>query len=184
MTTKTTTRKNTPKTGTKGSASRKTNKTKMGNTRAIDDSFVAPKKSRKAPEEVVTLAQALAESGETMEQLKAESKAKPAAERTVGTSNLACTIRNRRKQYAVALGLNGKKTQTCGDTVATILLGIPLAELTAFVGSKEPGTEYAHLNPGHQRMCLGNKVRGWVSKGDGDTIEWLNKDRADKGQSA
>ena len=175
MTTKTTARKNAPKTGTKGSAARKTTKTKLGNTRAIDDSFVAPKKSKKAPEEVVTLAQALAESGETMEQLKAESKAKPAAERTVGTSNLACTIRNHRKQYAVALGLNGKKTQTCGDAVATALLSIPLAELAAFVAGREAGLSYSHLNPGHQRMCLGNKVRGWAKNGDVETMEWLSK---------
>lgn len=159
----------TPKTG-KGAASRKRNTTPLGNTRAIDDTFVAPKK--KAKTEVVTLAEALAESGETLEELKAppadESPVRPA-----GTSNLANTIRGRRKSYAVMLHPNGKKTQNAGDEVAILLLSIPLEKLKAFSAVRFDGRTYDHLNPGHARMCIGNLIRAAVKGGDTGVYEWL-----------
>ena len=62
--------------------------------RAIDDNFAAPKRKPKA-EPTITLAEALAESGQTMDELKASAvEAMPKPERQPGTSNLATTIRN------------------------------------------------------------------------------------------
>lgn len=175
MTTKTTTpkTKTTVKAGTKGAAARKKNTTPLGNTRAIDDnSFAAPKRKPKPEEKVYTLAEALAESGETIEELTApREEDKPT--RPAGSSNLATTIRAHRGQYHVALAPNGKKTQNCGDAVAAALLRIPLASMKAFVGTKLPGLEYDRLNPGHQRMCYGNRIRAWAKQRDQDTLLWL-----------
>ena len=167
------TKPKTPKTGTKGSAARKQSKTPMGNTRAIDDnSFVAPKRKPKA--ETVTLAEALAEAGQTMDELidHSEPSAEDSPARPAGTSNLANTIRGRRKQYVVMLHPNGKKTQNAGDTIAQLLLAIPLADLKAFSAARFEGKTYDHLNPGHARMCIGNLIRG-AAKEDTGIMEWL-----------
>lgn len=166
------TAKKTPakKTG-KGSAARKPKKTPGGLTPVLDDnSFVAPKLKPKT-EKVVTLAEALAEAGQTMDDLIPPPEERPA--RTTGSSNLAITIRNHRNQYAVALAPNGKKTQNCGDAVAAALLRIPLAAMAEYVASKLPGARYDHLNPGHQRMCLGNRIRAWAKQNDQNTLIWL-----------
>lgn len=173
MTTKTKTSK-TPKTGTKGSAARRKTTTPLGNTRAVDDnSFVPPKKSKKADEpKPVTLAEALAESGQTMDELRAP-EAAPAAERTIGTSNLANTIRGRRQNYVVALHPNGKKTQNAGDAVAQLLLNVTLDDLKAFSAARFEGKTYDHLNAGHARMCIGNLIRGALSNGDESVLQWM-----------
>lgn len=165
-----------PKAGTKGAAARRKTTTPLGNTRAIDDnSFSAPK--AKPRQSAVSLAEALAESGESIEDLKDHSVPAEADRptRPAGTSNLANTIRSRRKQYQIALGANGKKTQTCGDSVALALLHIPLPALKAFVQSREPGKNYDQLNSGHQRMCYGNKVRAWAKQDDQTTLLWLQE---------
>ena len=80
--------KNAVKAGTKGAAARKKTATPLGNTRAIDDnSFAAPKRKPKPEEKVYTLAEALAESGETIEELTApREEDKPT--RPAGRSNL------------------------------------------------------------------------------------------------
>lgn len=162
--------KTTPKTG-KGSAARKPKKTPGGLTPVLDDnSFVAPKLKPKT-EKVVTLAEALAESGQTMDDLIPPPEERPT--RTTGSSNLATTIRNHRNQYAIALAPNGKKTQNCGDAVAAALLRIPLAAMAEHVAAKLPGVRYDHLNPGHQRMCLGNRIRAWAKQNDQNTLLWL-----------
>lgn len=158
-----------PKAGTKGSAARKRNTTPLGNTRAIDDnSFAAPK--RKPREKAVSLAEALAESGETMEELKAPA-ADEAPVRPAGTSNLANTIRARRKSYTVMLAPNGKKTQNTGDEVATLLLHVKLDVLKQYCAGRF-GKSYDTLNPGHQRMCFGNLIRA-AAKTDPAVMEWL-----------
>lgn len=133
----------------------------------LEDNFVAPRKSRKAADEPapITLAEALAESGETLEELTAVPAEADRPTREAGTSNLANTIRAHRARYQVALHPNGKKTQNNGDQVAALLLPISLPDLKAFSATTF-GASYDHLNPGHARMCIGNKIRGAVKKGD------------------
>lgn len=143
--------------------------------RAIDDNFVAPKKAKKKAD--MTFAEALAESGEMIEELVAQPE--PAAAdkptRPAGTSNLANTIRSHRGNYQIALHPNGKKTQNNGDVIAQVLLFVPLAELKQLSGAWFEGKTYDHLNPGHARMCIGNLLRGLNNKGDERLAAWLNE---------
>lgn len=144
-------------------------------TRAVDDTtFRAPRTHRK-PKADVTFAEALAESGETIEDLvtPAEPTADERPVRPAGNSNLACTIRQHRHRYSVALHPNGKKTQNNGDAVATLLLAIPLAALKDFGGMRFDGRRYDHLNDGHARMCLGNLIRAAWNKGESDVMSWV-----------
>lgn len=161
---------------------RKTTKTETKRTsnknpqpkRAIDDNYVAPKRKPKA-ERTVTLAEALAESGETMDELRAP-ETPPAAERPTreaGMSNLATTIRAHRRNYQVALHPNGKKTQNNGDIVAQVLLFVTLDELKQFSGERFEGRRYDQLNPGHARMCIGNLIRGALNKNDEAVMGWV-----------
>ena len=158
--------------------------------RAIDDSFVAPK-ARKT--KTVTLAEALAESGETMDDLRTPADDAPARkEREVGTSNLAQTIRSHRRNYTTVLHPNGKKTQNNGDPIAQDLLNVPLEEMRRFNASqgrrpyhdcpalREMGK--AGLNPGHERMCIGNWVRAEIKKGNEVVTEWLMAFRQEQGE--
>lgn len=138
--------------------------------RAIDDNYVAPKR-KPAAEKPVTLAEALAESGETMEELRAPAEGEKPI-RPVGNSNLATTIRGRRKGYAIALHPNGKKTQNNGDQIASLLLLIPLSKLQEFSAMRFEGKTYDHLNPGHARMCIGNLIRA-AAKKDESVLPWL-----------
>jgi hypothetical protein len=148
---------------------------------AIDDTSAGLPKARKQKADV-TLAEALAEQaaeeGKTVEEVVEElTTAEPTeAEkptRPAGTSNLACTIRQHRKNYAPMLHPNGKKTQNNGDPVAVLLLQIPLATLKNYGGMRFDGRRYDHLNDGHARMCIGNLIRAAFKKGEGDVIEWL-----------
>lgn len=155
--------------------------------RAIDDNFVAPRK-RKSAEKPVTLAEALAESGETLEELTAPAPAegpKAPKQREAGMSNLAQTIRSHRNNYAPMLHPNGKKTQNNGDAVAVLLLPIPLTSLVAY-GATRFGKRYDQLNPGHQRMCFGNLIRAAVKKGEADVMDWLlaNQPKDEEGSDA
>ena len=131
-------------------------KTKTGPKTCVEDNFVAPK--RKPREKAVTLAEALAESGETIEELRAPEE-EAVLERIAGTSNLAQTIRNHRHRYAIRIGRNGKKTQDAGDTVAKALLHASLPELKEWSVVQNNGKAYDHLNDGHARMCIGNAIR-------------------------
>ena len=90
----------------------------------------------------------------------------------VGTSNLACTIRQHRHRYQPALAPSGKKTANNGDRVARVLLHTPLTELAAFVATTF-GKTYGHLNTGHERMCCGNIVRAEAKKGNEQVLLWL-----------
>jgi hypothetical protein len=123
--------------------------------------------------ETVTLEQALEASGQTMEDLMIEDA--PAKQpRAGGSSNLALTMAGRRNGYSVALAPNGKKTQNAGDEVAKLLLLVPFPQLVAFGVAALGGQAYEHLNPGHARMCIGNKVRAAYRKGEVHVVEWLN----------
>lgn len=152
---------------------RKTKSTSIANRikTVVEDNYVAPKRKPKA-EKHVTLAEALAESGETLEELtRTEPTAAESPTRPAGTSNLANTIRSHRANYSPMLHPNGKKTQNNGDEIATLLLSIPLASLKAFSASRFEKS-YDHLNPGHARMCIGNLIRA-ASKKDPSIGEWL-----------
>lgn len=149
---------------------------------AIDDNAPIPQKRKPEPKaKPITLAEALAEQaeaeGKTVEEVKAELKAPepdaPKPERQPGTSNLASTIRSHRANYQVALHPNGKKTQNNGDLVASVLLVVPFEVLKAY-GHSRFGKTYDTLNPGHQRMCIGNLIRGAIRKPEGaDVMAWL-----------
>lgn len=142
--------------------------------RAIDDTFVAPKAKPRDKTKDVTLAEALAEAGQTIEDLVVPNQ-EAAPTRPVGTSNLANTIRAHRSQYKVVQAPTGKKTQNNGDAVAQALLNVTLEQMKAFVGAKQPGLNYDQLNPGHQRMCYGNKIRAWYKQGDQTTLLWMEQ---------
>lgn len=149
---------------------------------AIDDNAPIPAKTpRKPKEKPVTFAEVVAaqaaEDGKTVEEVKAELAAPepdaPKPERQPGTSNLAATIRSHRANYQIALHPNGKKTQNNGDLVATVLLVVPFETLKAY-GHSRFGKTYDTLNPGHQRMCIGNLIRGAIRKPEGaDVMAWL-----------
>jgi len=125
-----------------------------------------PTNTTEAAAEHTTFQQALAESGETIEELQAPADEAPAKkERKVGTSNLATTISRFRHTYQPAIGLGGKATANNGDFVAKALLLVPLVELRAFV-LVAFGKDYSERNPGHERMCAGNVVRAAAKKGD------------------
>jgi len=138
----------------------------------MEDNFVAPKRRRNS-EERVTLQEALADSGETIEELKAPDPADAPIQKEEGQSNLAQTIKQHRHKYVTMIGRNDKKTQNKGDYVAKALLLIPFEELMRFVYLRVPAGKYDKLNPGHQRMCAGNLVRAWWKKGDEPTLAWL-----------
>lgn len=145
-----------------------------------DVHYHAPKKGSRKPKaepQEVTLEQLMAESGETMEDLKDSAAHDAPTAAGSGVSNLANTIRSHRANYKPAAKADGKKTQNNGDYVARVLLNMPLADILAFVGK-----DYSHLNPGHQRMCAGNHIRAWYKKNDARTLEWLAAN--DNGQTA
>lgn len=164
-------RKTSTKTTAKTTA--KAKKTNPQPIRAIDDNYAAPKRKPKA-EKTVTLAEALAEAGQTLEEVAAPAPdaPQPKKEREAGTSNLANTIRSHRHAYQTVLHPNGKKTQNNGDAVAQALLTIPLADLKAFSAGRY-GKSYDHLNDGHARMCIGNLIRGEYRKGEAGVVEWI-----------
>lgn len=74
--------------------------------------------------------------------------------------------------YVTGRSSKGAKVKISGDLVSQLLDGLTLedtynlAELA--VGTKHPDlrTKYTKLNPGHQRMCLGNLLRGMKSDED------------------
>lgn len=139
---------------------------------AIHDNSSLPK-LKKDTSQTVTLQEALAESGESMEDLKAPEPGDSPLVKELSTSNLAVTIRQHRHKYVTTIGRNDKKTQSCNDYVAKTLLRIPFEELMRFVYLRVADGKYDALNAGHQRMCAGNLVRAWWKKGDEDTLSWL-----------
>lgn len=156
------------------------NKNRSTQRLAIEDTSAGLPKARKQKADV-TFAEAIAEQadaeGKTEEEVKAELTAIPPADerpvRPAGTSNLACTIRQHRKNYSPMLHPNGKKTQNNGDPVAILLLHVPLPTLKDFSGMRFDGRRYDHLNDGHARMCIGNLIRAAFLKGESDVHEWL-----------
>lgn len=73
-------------------------------------------------------------------------------------------------EYQTAKSASGSVSKHSGDIVATLLVGLTLAE-TYEIASECLDTEvselqakYEHLNEGMQRMNLGNRIRGAVNK--------------------
>ena len=149
--------------------------------RAIDDNFVAPKRKSKPEVEIKTFAEVLAEAGQTVEDIKAESEAlqaeeTPAVEEGLDDkSNLALTVRKYRDKYQKAVAPSGRKTQNNGDAVARALLRLSLEQVKAFCQAKMSGLQYDNLNPGHQRMCYGNRIRAWYKNGEQDVVELVTR---------
>ncbi len=117
---------------------------------------------------IVSFAEALAESGQTVDELRDSLPV-----REPGSSNLAQTIRAHRSNYRTRTRPDGKATQDNGDVVATALLWATLDELKDFSALRFDGKRYDHLNAGHARMCVGNLLRAQAAKGDTGVLEFL-----------
>lgn len=74
------------------------------------------------------------------------------------------------KAYTKVTSPSGGKSLCNGDDVAMLLAGIPAASLYDAADKIAPDNafraKYAHLNTGMQRMNLGNRFRGFISKRD------------------
>lgn len=74
--------------------------------------------------------------------------------------------------YAKVKLEDGTTTRDSGDDVATMLRGKELDEVVRIVAHKIEVTQtslrerFAHLNPGQQRMCLGNMLRKAIRDAD------------------
>lgn len=85
--------------------------------------------------------------------------------------NLSNTMKKYRNKYTKATGYNGKPTVNNGDDLASVLLKldpqevVDLAEMVLGFENGELSEKYAHLNPGQQRMCSGNRIRAAIKKG-------------------
>lgn len=82
------------------------------------------------------------------------------------------SIRPKLDKYQASITATGSKSKICGDDVSASLSGLTLDE-TLTVASAVTGTDaaelqgkYKHLNPGQQRMNLGNVVRGALRNKD------------------
>jgi len=74
--------------------------------------------------------------------------------------------------YVAGRSSKGAKVKISGDLVSQLLDGLTLEDAYALaeeaIGAKHPDlrTKYTKLNAGHQRMCLGNLLRGIKSDED------------------
>lgn len=75
-------------------------------------------------------------------------------------------------RYQKAKSASGNVSRNNGDAVATALAGQPLENVYGIASEmcdtakEDLEQKYAHLNPGQQRMNLGNKIRGAVNRMD------------------
>lgn len=70
------------------------------------------------------------------------------------------SIKTNHDRMNKSVAASGAATMSCGDTVATVLEGRTLAVVHALANHAGiDATQYGHLNPGHQRMILGNMLR-------------------------
>ena len=85
-----------------------------------------------------------------------------------------------REKYTESRTASGTKSLNNGDVVAVALTGVTMEELHQiaddFIEGNDFATRYANLNVGMQRMNIGNRIRGQVTK-----IDKANeKDNADR----
>lgn len=93
---------------------------------------------------------------------------------------MAKVLAKYRMGYMPSVAASGKKSLHNGDPVAKALeyrelewlynatadlMQVPVAELKL---------RYAHLNPGSQRMNLGNRIRAAYRRGDEHIVDWVN----------
>lgn len=77
-------------------------------------------------------------------------------------------LKDYKKQYQRVKSANGSVSQDNGDPVADMLRGKTLDECYSIASEhlnssvKNLAIKYGHLNPGQQRMCLGNRLRSVV----------------------
>ena len=70
--------------------------------------------------------------------------------------------------YAPVKSASGHSSHICGDDVSMMLVGKTVEEVAEIVEEHTGWSgaamlaQYAHLNPGQQRMCIGNRFRTWV----------------------
>lgn len=70
--------------------------------------------------------------------------------------------------YASVKSARGHSSHICGDDVSMMLIGKTVEEVAEIVEEYTGWSgaallaQYAHLNPGQQRMCIGNRFRTWV----------------------
>lgn len=79
-------------------------------------------------------------------------------------------VKINREKYVATRTATGHKSLSNGDEVATMIQGLTVGMLyeVADKAFKENDfrERYAKLNAGMQRMNLGNRLRGWVTKRD------------------
>lgn len=79
-------------------------------------------------------------------------------------------IDHKKHSYEKCTSASGNSSLDNADRVALDLRGMELREVYKTVGkvidisAEELKLKYNHLNPGQQRMCLGNKMRGFLKK--------------------
>ena len=80
------------------------------------------------------------------------------------------TIKPDLEKYTKAKSSTGAASMHNGDVIATELAGATVREVSEvavkLTGNEELETKYNHLNIGQQRMNLGNRIRGMISKID------------------
>ena len=93
-------------------------------------------------------------------------KAKSEATGTEGPAGVS--IRVDKEKYNPARTASGTKSLNNGDPVALALAGLTLGEVQSladsFIGENDFRKRYAKLNPGMQRMNIGNRLRGAINK--------------------
>lgn len=84
----------------------------------------------------------------------------------------------KRDKYHKTRAASGSVSLNNGDEVATALEGLTLEEIFEVASKLIPDndftTRYKKLNPGMQRMNVGNRLRGWVRK-DEKNLAAFNK---------
>jgi len=99
---------------------------------------------------------------------------------------MSSALNKARKYYDTYARPTGKKSMDNGDEIATLLRSAKDMQETCKIAADilSKATEdiwdaiellqrYSHLNPGHQRMCVGNLVRGKIKKAGVNLAEIL-----------
>lgn len=75
-------------------------------------------------------------------------------------------IRPNLENYETTRSFSGKPTKVRkDDDVAQALIGFSLEQVYEVADALSVEIpNYDHLNPGMQRMCIGNKIRGWINQ--------------------
>jgi len=75
-----------------------------------------------------------------------------------------------KENYISTRSSSGSKSLSNGDVVALVLAGLSVADIHEICDRLMPTNDYpsrySHLNIGMQRMCMGNRIRGFISKRD------------------